>query len=192
MINIHNSDIQKRIIEEAKLQVAHDIVPQELTEKILPVLISNPKNRTRIKKLSDQDISCSDKYFHVPIGKKWKVLYGCVLYISTAAAGNRMLNLTFLDRENSDLMWITNAVEQEPSKEEYYNISPSSPDVSEITSGYHFLPIPKEAFLTEGCQINIYDYNGVASAADTMKIILYVEETDLLDDEFNIKVGKDA
>lgn len=43
MVAIHNSDLKREIIEGAKMQLSVDKVPQELAEKVLPVMEVNPK-----------------------------------------------------------------------------------------------------------------------------------------------------
>lgn len=48
MATINNSDILKRIIEEAKIQTSVDEVPTQLASKVVPVLISNPQQISKI------------------------------------------------------------------------------------------------------------------------------------------------
>lgn len=42
MVQIYNSDTIKRILEDAGIQTSHDQVPNKLSDKVVPVLISNP------------------------------------------------------------------------------------------------------------------------------------------------------
>jgi len=42
MATINNSKIQERIAREAKIQLSVDSVPNQLAEKVVPVLVSNP------------------------------------------------------------------------------------------------------------------------------------------------------
>ena len=43
MATINNQKLIQNIINEAKIQTSHDRVPTQLAEKIVPVLIANPK-----------------------------------------------------------------------------------------------------------------------------------------------------
>lgn len=48
MATINNSDVQKRLIADAKIQIAVDAVPKELGKTVVPVLIANPKDNNNI------------------------------------------------------------------------------------------------------------------------------------------------
>ncbi len=48
MATINNSEIMKRIAEDAKIEQAYDKLPTQLAEKVVPVLISNPKYNLKV------------------------------------------------------------------------------------------------------------------------------------------------
>ena len=43
MATINNSDLSKELIDGAKIQISHDVVPNQLAEKVVPVMEVNPK-----------------------------------------------------------------------------------------------------------------------------------------------------
>jgi len=43
MADIHNSDLKREIIDGAKINTAFDKIPQQLAEKVVPVMETNPK-----------------------------------------------------------------------------------------------------------------------------------------------------
>jgi hypothetical protein len=43
MAQIHNSDLSKELIKGGRLQVSRDVVPNQLAEKVVPVMEVNPK-----------------------------------------------------------------------------------------------------------------------------------------------------
>jgi hypothetical protein len=43
MAQIHNSDLSKELIKGGRLQVSRDIVPNQLAEKVVPVMEVNPR-----------------------------------------------------------------------------------------------------------------------------------------------------
>lgn len=51
MAQIHNSDLSKELTDGAKIQVSRDAVPNQLAEKVVPVMEVNPKLLKRCKPL---------------------------------------------------------------------------------------------------------------------------------------------
>lgn len=47
MATINNSQIKERIIKEAKINLAIDVVPSKLGNDVIPVLISNPRHKVK-------------------------------------------------------------------------------------------------------------------------------------------------
>jgi len=190
MAETRNSDIQRRVLDEAKLQASVDIIPTQLTDKILPVLNVNPKGKTRIIKLLDAVQNNNTKGWVVPSGKKWKFLYGICSYTSNATAGNREFRFEVLDEDNFFVLSVS-ASAQTASTTEEYNIIPGSKDVSEIVAGRHHLGIPNNSIFLEGCIVWFYDFASI-SATDNLAILFYVEETDLLSEEYEKRIGATA
>ena len=91
MATINNSEIQKRITEEAKLQLSVDAVPTQLAEKVVPVLISNPKPSISVVVYK----SGSGTSYTTPSNKRF-FLCGCSLSIQSVAvttSGNSTLTI---------------------------------------------------------------------------------------------------
>jgi len=185
MAKIHNSDIQKRIIEEAKLQVAVDNVPQELAEKVLPVLISNPKGKKKILRLIDNNQGgIFEVVLSVPAGKKWKFLgIGCQVG-TDANVADRYVVLDIYPKDGSYSHYYMSSVgAQVASKQGYYTFLPSitaSKQTAGDLSEFWIMPLP-DVPLIEGD--GIYLFLEGKQATDTLCVTMLIEEEELLLEE---------
>lgn len=55
MATIHNSELSKELTEGAKIQISRDKIPNELAEKVVPVMEVNPKLLRRAKGIATMD-----------------------------------------------------------------------------------------------------------------------------------------
>jgi len=179
MTNIHNSDIQKRIIDEAKLQVAIDKVPQQLAEKVVPVLISNPKGKKRLLIFTDNNArNIFNNGLYVPAGKKWKILQAFIRLTTNGTVSDRNVNLELTSHDASIPVYKVAADSVQPaSLTEYYNFVTGQP-TEESPSGTHYIALAKDLFLLEGFSIWFAVDN--VQAGDNVRFYCLIEEADLL------------
>ncbi len=88
MATINNSEIQKRIISEAKIQTSIDKVPTQLAEKVVPVLISNPKQTPTILKRSASDTSGTSIIYTTPKNHDFYLTYAMLSSMDDSASDN--------------------------------------------------------------------------------------------------------
>lgn len=190
MAETRNSDIQKRILEETGLQASIEKIPNELTERILPVLVVNPKSRKKLLVKVDENtrglISSSGKVIYVPAGKKWRILGGHLTLTTDATVGNRFLDFQGYTKDLHPSFYEQASCVQPASKTFYYNlihnITPSNHLVN-TTEFISFL-IPDWEFVEgEG----FYFMISALQAGDDAYFILYIEETDMLLEEVDYK-----
>lgn len=71
MATIYNSELTKELINAAKIQTSRDIVPNQLAEKVIPVMEVNPKllRRTNIMKASTKTTTGTQTVYTAPTDK---------------------------------------------------------------------------------------------------------------------------
>ena len=115
----------------------------------------------------------SDKLFTCPDTQEWQLFTIFVDYTSTAAAGDRQLQIVIQNAGAQTIHDIRPNVVQAASLQRYYNFGPSLAnqlafyDTNQIQT-----PIPPTLFLKGGYTIRVYDNNVVAVAADDMLVTL--------------------
>lgn len=186
MTIIHNSDIQRRIIDEAKLQVGIDSVPQELAEKVLPVLVSNPKGKKRILIFTDNNTrSLIDNGLYVPVGKTWKFLGVTAKLVTNGTVQDRgALGLEFLDPTNIILWEAYASAVQIASKDAFYMWMPSIYPIKMTGTGgatdCYYIPLNDKIVYREGSSFWFYATD--IQVGDSLTIAYIIEETDSLND----------
>lgn len=75
MAQIYNSDLIKEVIDGAKIQIAHDNFPNQLAEKVVPVMEVNPKLLRTISVVKHNNIlnSSSATIYTTPVGKSFYI-----------------------------------------------------------------------------------------------------------------------
>lgn len=174
MVEHQSKDIVDRIHKDTKIQPASSF-PKTVNPSIQPVLNVNPEPKIIV--ISDAGANDSDKTFTVPVGKQWKLLYGRMIFVTTATIGDRRMVFLFRDPNDNIIYEILSASVQTASLTEQYTFG-NFGDVGELTGGFHTMPIPINSILPEGFDIRIFDRNAVAVAADDLNISLVIEETD--------------
>lgn len=96
MAKITNSDLTHELVDGAKIQTAFDRVPNELAEKVVPVMEVNPKLLKNCTIL----INSSANTYTVPAGK---ILYFCGFNMNAYSntANNGTLSITFTGEDGA-------------------------------------------------------------------------------------------
>lgn len=191
MAEIHNSDLSKEIIDKAKLQLSFDKLPTQLAEKVVPTLEVNPdiSRRRKIIRINSYDAG-NDKYWYVPAGKRWRIIWGNVRVSTDANVANRILNFYAQEPLSSKEIWYALGLTQVASKTVHYNFHSGFGSITEDSAGAQYVPIPENFVLFEGDFLNIFVNN--EEAGDSMRVTFMIEETDMLINEFELRVGADA
>ena len=124
----------------------------------------------RVSLQADETADDSDKTFTVPASTEWQILWIWVEYTSTAAAGDRQLEIQVQDAAADVIANLARAgVVQAASLTRYYQFGPGLADLGAFRdTDYLTTPIPPTTILQAGDILRIYDNNAVAAAADDM------------------------
>ncbi len=191
MAQIRNSDIQKRILEEAKLQASVDVIPTELADKILPVLNVNPKSKKKLLYYKDWNTrNLANNGLYVPAGKKWRIVSAFLKLQTDATVTDRRVVLAMYQNDSADSQICEGVAKtiQPASKVGIYNFMKSVTDsVIADKSSYQYLAvgIPDELTIFEGG--NIWDESVNIQVGDAVKWNFIIEEQDILLDAFEVK-----
>lgn len=92
MAQIYNSQLTKELIEAVKIQTSHDKVPNEIADKVIPTVETNP----RLLHNSEQiyfSTSDSQNLLIVPTGKKFYITFAQITG-ATITAGTATIDIT--------------------------------------------------------------------------------------------------
>ena len=129
--------------------------------------------------VEDETGNDSDKTFTVAANKIYKILWIYVELATTADAGDRQVQIDFLDGENDVILSVKALSVQVASQTEYYLISPNGQEPKETTAGLHFIPLPPDSLLPAGYKVRVYDSAGIQVAADDMIVHMMTEQWDV-------------
>lgn len=157
---IHNSNIIKRLIDEAKIQVSVDKVPDQLAEKILAVLNVNPPKNIKLSQATASDTTST-------------TLLTCS---STKKTFMTNLNLSLAKDDISDATYvrITLQAENQAGRSAFYLRFEPLTAASNLTQNLNF-PFPIE--LKKGSEVLITIDSATASI-DASGLIYYYEVED--------------
>lgn len=172
---IRNSSLFKRFTDFFKLKT-NDFLDSEAGRMLVPVInLPLPPN---IIEISDTVANNSDKVITVPAGKQWKILYGHIVFSTSANAGNRRIEINIRNAADDRLYEIGALNVQVASTSENYVLGQYG-DTGESFAATHTLPIPINLILSGTFDIRVFDNAAIDAAADDMDIRLIVEETDI-------------
>lgn len=103
MAEIHNSDIQLRILDETKIQTSVDDVPNQLGKTIVPVLISNPTKKHNWIERVVKSTTGTAYSANCPAEKQTYVHTIIINYSKDAVNDNIEMTLGFDDNETNEL-----------------------------------------------------------------------------------------
>ena len=126
---------------------------------------------------SDETADDSDKTLTVPAGYEWQVLWIWIELTTTAAAGNRQIEIQLRDGADDIIGDFRAGAVQAASLTRYYMFGPALADLTAFRdTDYLMTPLPPTVFLSAGYDIRIFDNNAVAAAADDMVIQMMVAQ----------------
>ena len=129
--------------------------------------------------ISDEAVNDSDKTISVPSNKIWEILSINITLISTAAAGNRQIEIRFTDNSDDVIgQVIAGAVQAESLTRHYFFFPDCQSKTAFVDTDKIYNRIPR-FYLPAGFKIRILDNNAVAVAADDMDIQMLVNSWDV-------------
>lgn len=124
----------------------------------------------------DAALNDSDKSFTVPQGKTWRLDWAHIEFISTAAVGNRQINIQILDDSAVLRADFHAGATQAASTTRHYMFLPGVYRETAFVNNEIQVAIPINMILLPGWSIKIYDSAIIATAADDMTVSMQVTE----------------
>lgn len=94
MAIIHNPKVIQSMINEAKIQTSHDRVARELAEKVVPVLVINPKDVVDIVVVKSKTTTGTITAYTTPLDRDFYLDSLCFNYVADAANTGTALLVT--------------------------------------------------------------------------------------------------
>lgn len=179
MAEIFNSFPLNEMVDKLGLAVGQDKISNSLNGNIVPTFSVNETGKIKYISLVGTGGSAGT-YFNVPKGRKWEIIYGNIIYTSSATVGNRNVTFAIYDNTSAALRpWrVTVGINQPANSGYFYNLSNNATDVTTTTSGNYYIPIPLQCILLESFRLRVYEGNNV-DAADTFSLNLIIKETSI-------------
>jgi len=97
MSQIHNSELIKELQDAAKLQPSSDIIPNQLAEKVVPVMEVNPKmmRRSNVFKWGSKNVTGTSVLYAVPADKDFYLTAITLSNSSSVLADNTSVYIQF-------------------------------------------------------------------------------------------------
>lgn len=180
---INHSGVIKRILEACKINQLVDKVPHELAEKVVPVLISNPKVEPKIIIYAPTESEFANGFFSVPEGKKWKVRTCSFRWNADVNADDRLIVMEMANLAGSKIHFFSiPSTAQIASQSVFYQYNIGVNEQVSSDSKNKSMPLP-DVWLFPGDQLYVFD-NGNGQAGDTLQSgFVVIEERDL-EEEF--------
>lgn len=107
MVNIHNDEVTRRLVEDTKLSISEGI-PNQLSQTIAPVLIVNPRITSNVLKQLNNIATGNLTIFRTPIDKDFYLTSAFIAYSKDGSCNNTELRLVVVlpDGSTNDLLSI--------------------------------------------------------------------------------------
>lgn len=174
------TDFIKKIVNAFQLDANLETIPEKVASSFVPVFQVNIPVPV-IREIRDAALNDSDKTLTVPNGKIWNVISIFCSLITTVSVGDRLIQIFISDPNGNNIFGQSAKNVQIASTTERYNFIKGIREATEITAGFHDIPLPTDLVLSEGFQIQILDSAAIAAAADDLEIIIMVEENDMVE-----------
>jgi len=109
MVQIHNSETIKRILDDAGVQTSKEDVPRVLASKVVPVLISNPKRYCDVFVRDVRAVTGTGVLYTTPLDKDFYLTNAFLSNLSDVVADNTSIFLGVV-LENGDSAFIIDFV----------------------------------------------------------------------------------
>jgi hypothetical protein len=102
MAQIHNSELSKELIKGGALQASRDAIPNQLAEKVVPVMEVNPRllKNCNVSRRGFLSNATSATLFTTPTDKDFYVCAAQMGYIKDATSTATTLRMTCITEEN--------------------------------------------------------------------------------------------
>lgn len=176
---IRNSSLIKKFTDFFKLKVTDSLSSEAgrqfvpvITHPILPLIVTLTPNESEFS-----------SGIVVPAGKKWKVKQIHFTFTSDVNAGNRELQLRFIDGGANVISYLVASRNfQAASLIVDYNFGVGLSHVGSSSGLHQTIPLP-DFVLLEGSSIQIVDVNAIAVGDTIAQGYICIEEEDVLEDE---------
>lgn len=100
MATIYNSDLTKNLVEGARIAVARDNIPNQLAEKVVPVMEVNPKllRTLDVCKSATLNNATSANLITTPADMDFYLTSAAISFIKDATSTATTLNITYTDQ----------------------------------------------------------------------------------------------
>jgi hypothetical protein len=117
----------------------------------------------------------SNKSWVVPAGEVWKLNWGHILYVASADAGNRQMEMVVLDDLGQEVYNIFAGGIQGASTTRHYNFAQGVYRETAFTALEIQVPTPIDLYMPAGFTLKFFDSSAIAAAADDMTVAFQVE-----------------
>lgn len=125
---------------------------------------------------ADAVLNDSDKTFVVPAAKQWHVRSIGVRLVTTAAVGNRQLDVLITDDADNLLAKYVAGAVQAASLTRDYVFAPGQPNDTAFVNAAMVRAFAAGLILPAGYKVRVFDSAAIDAAADDMTVRMLVEE----------------
>lgn len=185
MPSIRNSQLFKKFTDFFQLK-SNDFLDSEAGRMLVPVV-----NVPIPPKIIRFDLNEAQFFtgIVVPGGKSWKILNVYLEWTSDVNAGNREIALE-IDKSGDGTLdnqfFVASRNFQAASLTQMYNFFPGASDTGSASATTQNISIPPNLVLTERNAIYVFDNASIAVGDTVANGTLLIEETDLMENQFEI------
>lgn len=129
--------------------------------------------------LFDETADDSDRSIVVSAERRYKIIYGQILLVTTADVGNRQIALEVIDDSANVIFRSLAGAVQAASLTREYHFAPNPVREAAFVNGQIMVPIPPELIMLPGWTLRLYDTAVIAVAADDMTTAFVIEDRDI-------------
>lgn len=118
----------------------------------------------------DATANDSNKTFVVPNNEMWKINHAHIDFVSSAAVGNRIIQMDVINENGNVINSISAGVVQAASLERHYVFLQGIFRETAFVNGEVQVPIAADLYLPPGYSIKFYDVAAIAADADDMTV----------------------
>jgi hypothetical protein len=125
--------------------------------------------------VNDTTVDDSDKTFAVPAGEEWEILTIWVEIVTTATAGNRNVQLRFLDASANEIGRLRNGALVAASTTRNHVFGPEFPREATFptNTSENVNPLGGPSILPAGFSVRVFDGAAVDAAGDDLKVRIF-------------------
>ena len=118
----------------------------------------------------DATANDSDKTFTVPDNEMWKITHCHMIFVSSATAGNRQIQMSINDADGNPLQDISAGAVQAASTTRHYGFLQGIYRETSFIDSEIQVPIPIDCYIPSGGSIRFMDNAAIAPTTDDMTV----------------------